>query len=158
MTDLYLKHHLTRMHTLLSPHLNQRLDRAMHAVKIKNCNITKRRAGAFQAPLSPHKLSLPPQLVFLRKVTDLYLKHHLTRMHTLLSSHLNRRLGPAMHAVKIKNCNITKRRAGVFQAPLSPHKLLLPPQLVFLHKVTFIILKSMSLFGVVQQFLFFCVF
>ena len=55
------------------------------------------------------------------EMTDLYLKHHLTQMHTLLLSHLNRRLGPAMYAIKIKNCNITKPGAGAFQAPLSPH-------------------------------------
>ena len=55
------------------------------------------------------------------EMTDLYLKHHLTQMHTLLLSHLNRRFGPAMYATKIKNCNITKPGAGAFQAPLSPH-------------------------------------
>ena len=54
-------------------------------------------------------------------MTDLYLKHHLTQTHTLLLSHLNRKLGPAMYAIKIKNCNITKPGADAFQAPLSPH-------------------------------------
>ena len=43
----------------------------MYAIKIKNCSITKPRADALQASLSPHKLPLPAQLVFFfRKVTS----------------------------------------------------------------------------------------
>ena len=96
---------------------------------------------------------------FRLQTTARHRKHHLTRAHTPLLSHLNRRLGPAMYAIKIKNCNIMKMHAVVFQTSF-PHKLSLPAQLVFLfRKVTFIILKSMSLFGVVQPFfVLFCCF
>ena len=41
-----------------------RLGPATYEIKIKNCNIRKPRADAFQASLSPHKLPLPAQLVF----------------------------------------------------------------------------------------------
>ena len=58
-----------------------------------------------------------------------------------------------MYEIKIKNCNIMKLHVDVFhfQASLSPHKLSVPAQLVFIHKVTFIRLKSMSLFGDAKQ-------
>ena len=58
-----------------------------------------------------------------------------------------------MYEIKIKNYKITEPRADAFKASF-PHKHLLPAQLVFfLHKVaSFILLKSMSLFGVAQQF------
>ena len=55
-------------------HLNRRLGPVTYEIKIKNCNITKPRADAFQAALSrSHKLSLPAQLVFFRKVTFIIL-------------------------------------------------------------------------------------
>ena len=102
----------------------------------KNLNLGEGGGGSGSMPPPPH----PPLL------------HRLTRVHTPLLSHLNWSLGPAMYAIKIKNCNIMKPCADVFQASF-PHKLSLSAQLVFLfHKVIFIILKSMSLFGVVQQF------
>ena len=42
----------------------------MYEIKIKNCNIMKPHTDSFQASLTPHKLSLPAQLVFFfRKVT-----------------------------------------------------------------------------------------
>ena len=57
-------------------------------------------------------------------------------------------------AVKIKNYNTTKPCADAFQASF-PHKLSLPAQLVFpFRKVTFIILKNMSLFRVAAFFIF----
>ena len=67
---------------------------------------------------------------------------------------LNWRLDPVTYEIKIKNCNIMKPHADAFQASLSPHRLSLPGQLVFFCKMTFIILKSMSLFEVAQQFVF----
>ena len=78
-------------------------------------------------------------------------KHHLTHIHTPISSHLNWKLGPLTCEIKISNCNITKPRADVFQASF-PHKLSPPAQLIYLKVAPFIILKSMSLFGVAQQF------
>ena len=87
---------------------------------------------------------------------DHHPKHHLTQVHTPLLSHLNRRLGPVMYEIKIKNRNITKPCAEAFHASLSPHKLSLPAQLVlFLCKVTFI-LKSTSL-GLCSSLFFFVV-
>ena len=84
-------------------------------------------------------------------MTDHHPKHHLTHACTLLSSHLNQKLGPAMYKIKISNCNIRKPSPNAFQASFL-HKLSLPAQLVFFCKVaSFIILKSMSLFGVAQQ-------
>ena len=44
MTDHHCKHQLTRVHTPLLSHLNQKLGPATYAIKIKNCNITKPRA------------------------------------------------------------------------------------------------------------------
>ena len=56
-----------------------------------------------------------------------------------------------MCAIKIKNCNITKPHAIVFQASLFPHKLSLLAQLVFFCKVIFIIPKL----GLLSSLLFF---
>ena len=85
-------------------------------------------------------------------MTDCHSKHHLIQVHTPLLSHLNWRLGPVMYAIKIRNYNITKQHADAFQASF-PQKCSLPARLVFLFcKVTCIILKSMSLFRVAQQF------
>ena len=77
-------------------------------------------------------------------------------MRTPLSSpswfHRNPKLGPAMYEIQISNCNITKPGADAFK-DWFPHKLSLPAQQVFfLRKVAFIILKTMSLLGVAQQF------
>ena len=68
--------------------------------------------------------------------------------------YLNPKLGPVMYEIKIKHWKImAELHTGVFQTSF-PHKLSLPAQLTFfLHKVASIILKSMSLFGVVQQFI-----
>ena len=68
--------------------------------------------------------------------------------------HLNWKLGPAIYAIKIKNCSITKPHTDALQASLSPHTLSLPAQLVFFFRKMTIILKSMSLFGVAEQFIF----
>ena len=62
MTDRHHKHHLTWAHTPILSHLNQRLGPVTY--KINNCNMMKPRGDAFQASLSPHKLSLQAQLVF----------------------------------------------------------------------------------------------
>ena len=83
---------------------------------------------------------------FRLQTTDRHHKHHLTRADTLVGSKLKVRSCDVWNEIKIKNCNITKPRADVFQASLSPHKLSLPAQLVFFRKVTII------LFGVAQHF------
>ena len=86
------------------------------------------------------------------KMIDHHPKHHLTPVCTPLSSHLNWKLGTAMYEIKISDCNIMTPSTNAFQASFA-HKLSLPAQLVFfLRKVaSFVILRSMSLFGVAQQ-------
>ena len=74
----------------------------------------------------------------------------------LVTFKLNVRSGSAMY--EIKNCNIMKPHTDSFQASLTPHKPSLPAQLVFFfHKMT-IILNSMSLFGLLQQFIIYFLF
>ena len=87
-----------------------------------------------------------------KRSTDRHPKHHLTPMRTPLLSHLNRTLGPATYEIKTYNCNITKPSTVASQASF-PNERSLPAQMVFfLRKMaSFIILRSMSLFGVAQQ-------
>ena len=97
-----------------------------------------------QVSESPHTSRL--------QTTDRHPKHHLTPVRTPLLSHLNRTLGPTTYEIKTSNCNITKPSTVASQASF-PNKRSLPAQLVFfLRKMaSFIILRSMSLFGVAQQ-------